>query len=67
MTKSLEKPQFTTHYAQSVAFTVFDVRWIPSSARFAVVGQNASGRGVLQVWALTADGIAPVKSVQFMR
>eukprot|EP00762_Andalucia_godoyi_P001861 ANDGO_06097.mRNA.1 WD repeat-containing protein 92 homolog len=48
-----EKPQILEHINKSIAWTVFDTRWIPSSARFVALGQYARGTGALQVYSLS--------------
>lgn len=35
---SPSKPQIIMHLEQSIMFTVYDTKWIPRSARFAVLG-----------------------------
>lgn len=45
-------PQIIEHINQSVAFTPFDIKWIPSSARFLVVGQTPRAKGIIQIYQL---------------
>jgi WD40 repeat protein len=54
---SLEKSQIITHITHSLPFTPFDVKWIPCSAKFVVVGQLPRGTGSLSVYQLTAQSI----------
>ncbi|KAI8855051.1 WD40-repeat-containing domain protein [Chytridium lagenaria] len=46
------KPQFVTLIQKSLNYTPYDVKWIPSSARFVVLGQHARGTGALEVYEL---------------
>ena len=41
-------PQIIEHLSHSVDFTPFDTKWVPMSARIAVVGCYAKGTGVIQ-------------------
>ncbi len=41
-----EAPQIIEHVAKSLTFTPFDVKWIPSSARFVLFGQSPGAKGV---------------------
>ncbi|KAJ3013654.1 WD repeat-containing protein 92, partial [Thoreauomyces humboldtii] len=49
---TLEKCQIITHVQKSLTFTAYDVKWVPCSARFVVLGQHARGTGALQVFEL---------------
>ncbi|RKO94023.1 WD repeat-containing protein 92-like protein [Blyttiomyces helicus] len=49
---TLEKPQIVTHIQKSLTYTPYDVKWIPCSARFVVLGQHARGTGALEVFEL---------------
>ena len=40
------------HVAQSVPLTPFDVKWIPSSARFVMLGQTPSAKGAFHIYQL---------------
>eukprot|EP01137_Pigoraptor_chileana_P010640 Opistho-2@60480 len=46
----MDKPQIITHLQQTLPFTLYDAKWIPSSARFVVLGSHARGTGALQVY-----------------
>jgi len=49
-------PQIIEHLSHAVNFTPFDAKWVPMSAKFAVVGCFPKGSGALQVHEL--DGAA---------
>lgn len=47
-----DAPQLLEHCSSSLAFTPFDVKWIPSSARFCLFGQSPSAKGVFNIYQL---------------
>jgi hypothetical protein len=59
----LDKPQIITLVSKSLSYTPYDVRWIPCSARFVVLGQHARGTGALQVFELEQGKINLVHEV----
>uniref|UniRef100_A0A6U5WBJ6 Uncharacterized protein n=1 Tax=Guillardia theta TaxID=55529 RepID=A0A6U5WBJ6_GUITH len=46
------KPQLMEHINKSLTLTINDVRWVPCSARFVLLGSHARGTGAMQVYAL---------------
>jgi len=52
----LAKPQIICHAEHSTDMTLFDCRWVPSSARFVVAGTALSGTGILRVYQVTERG-----------
>lgn len=63
----LQKPQLITHVQKSLNFTVHDARWIPHSARFAILGSHPRGTGALQVYELTRGDATLLKEVIVLR
>ena len=49
---STDAPQILEHANKTLAFTPFDVRWIPASARFCLFGQTPGAKGVFKVYQL---------------
>jgi len=47
-----DKPQLVEHISKSLTLTVNDVKWVPCSARFAMVGVHARGTGAIQCYSL---------------
>lgn len=47
-------PQIIEHLSQSVNFTPFETRWVPSSARFIVAGCYPKGTGTVKIYGLDA-------------
>jgi WD repeat-containing protein 92 len=49
---STAAPQIIEIANRSLTFTPFDVKWIPSSCKFALVGQTPSAKGIFQIFQL---------------
>lgn len=49
----MDKPQIILHSQKSVNYTVFDVKWIPTSAKFISLGNHARGTGALDIFEIT--------------
>lgn len=49
---STEAPQILEHANKTLNFTPFDVRWIPASARFVLLGQSPGAKGIFKVMQL---------------
>ena len=47
---TLNAPQIIEHISHSLNYTPFDVKWIPCSAKFVVVGQTPSAKGIIQTY-----------------
>ena len=62
--ESLDKPQIITHVEKSLNFTVFDVKWLPSSAKVVVLGSYPKDTGALQVYELSKSELKPVLQVR---
>ena len=62
--ESLDKPQIITHVEKSLNFTVFDVKWVPSSAKLAVLGSHPKDTGALHVYELSKGELKPVLQVR---
>lgn len=61
----LEKSQIITHVEKSVNYTVFCVKWIPSSAKVVVLGSHPKDTGALQVYELSKGEFKLVLEVGF--
>merc|ERR1719158_1157332 len=55
-----DRPQIVEHCNKSLTYVVYDTRWIPSSARFVVLGCHPRGTGALQVMELRKGGVEVV-------
>lgn len=63
----LQAPQIVVYASKTISWTPFDVKWIPGTPRFTVIGQNARGNGLLNVFELEKGGITLVKEAEFPR
>ncbi len=57
----MDKPQIVTACKQSVAYTVFDAKWIPNSSRVVVLGGRPKGTGVMAVYRYHAGELQLIK------
>ena len=58
-----EKPQIIIHIHKSLNYTVYDTKWIPSSAKFAVLGSRPRGTGTLQIYEINKGELILMKEV----
>jgi len=56
-----DAPQIIEHLGKSIAFTPFETRWIPASARFVLLGQTPKAKGIMQVYQLDENELSLVK------
>ena len=61
---ALQKPQIITHVEKSLNYTVFDVKWLPSSAKVVVLGSHPRDTGALQVYEVSKGELKLVKEVR---
>lgn len=50
--------------SQSLNYTIFDVNWIPCSAKFLVLGSKPKGTGILQIFELNKAELSLVKEIE---
>ena len=62
--ENLDKPQIITHVDKSLNYTVFDVKWIPCSAKFVSMGMHPRDTGALQVYELSKGSVVKVVEVR---
>ena len=60
----MEKPQIIAHVQKSLNYTLFESRWIPSSAKFVILGNHARGTGAMQVYEISGGDVKLVKEVK---
>lgn len=51
----MNKTQIIEHVTEPVDYSVFDVKWVPSTAKFLAIGSNHNGTGVLQVFEMNEN------------
>ena len=61
---ALDKPQIITHIEKSLNYTVFDVKWLPSSAKVVVLGSHPRDTGALQIYEVCKGELKLVKEVR---
>ena len=59
----MDKPQIIAHVQKSLNFTLFDTKWIPSSAKFVILGNHPNGKGAIQIYEVTKGDVNLVKDV----
>ena len=57
-------PQIIEHISKSIAYTPYDCKWIPGTARFVVMGISARAKGVLQIYELNYGDLTLVSDVE---
>lgn len=62
--EKLAKPQIISHIEKSVDYSVFDAKWVPCSAKFAVMGSRPRGSGVVQIYEVSSGELELVKSIE---
>ncbi|KAG5865307.1 hypothetical protein JTB14_001446 [Gonioctena quinquepunctata] len=55
--EQLQKPQIICHNQKTLNYAIHDVKWIPCSAKFVSVGGKSNGAGIVEIYALTSEGI----------
>ncbi|KAG8323518.1 dynein axonemal assembly factor 10 [Homalodisca vitripennis] len=60
----MDKPQIICHIEKSLPFTLYDSLWIPSSAKFVLLGSQPRGSGVLQVYEINEGDASVIKNVE---
>ncbi|MEW5301400.1 MAG: hypothetical protein WDW36_004261 [Sanguina aurantia] len=58
------KPQILEHLSKSLTVTIYDTKWIPSSARFVALGSHARNTGCLQIYELDGQELKLLKDVE---
>lgn len=57
MVDQLKKPQIIAHIEKSLNFSIFDIKWIPLSAKFVVIGSKPNGNGIAKVFELNSGDL----------
>ena len=60
-----EKPQIILHIHKSVNYTVYDTKWIPSSAKCVVLGSKPRGTGAIQIYEIDKGELKLMKEVSY--
>ncbi|KAG5480629.1 hypothetical protein LSCM1_06333 [Leishmania martiniquensis] len=62
--KRLSRHQIIQHAKKSLLYTAFDVKWVPQTASFAVVGQYPNNHGALSIYRLHHGDVQPTAEVR---
>ncbi|XP_043469694.1 dynein axonemal assembly factor 10 [Leptopilina heterotoma] len=60
----LVKPQIICHIEKSVSYSLFDAKWIPSSAKFVTFGSKPRGTGIIQIYEIADGELKVIKDIQ---
>ncbi|XP_053236441.1 dynein axonemal assembly factor 10 [Podarcis raffonei] len=60
----LEKPQIIAHAQQSLNYTAFECKWVPSSARLVCLGSFPRGSGVVQLYELQGGRLQLLREIE---
>ncbi|OWA52145.1 putative WD repeat-containing protein 92 [Hypsibius exemplaris] len=60
----MDKPQMILHQYNQLNYTAYDCKWIPSSAKFVVLGGLARGTGCIDIFEVTANDVKHVKQIE---
>jgi WD40 repeat protein len=61
--RKMDKVQTLAHIEHSLDYSVFDVKWIPFSAKFISIGTKSNGKGVIQIYELDSPKLNLVKEI----
>lgn len=61
---SIDAPQIFEHHSKTLNFTPFDVKWMPGSAKLALVGQTPKMKGVLKFYQLEREELKETYSLE---
>jgi WD repeat-containing protein 92 len=60
----MEKTQIICLIEKSLPFSIFDVKWIPCSAKVVVLGTNPRSTGAIQIFELNGSELSLLKEVR---
>ena len=61
--ENLSKPQIISHVEKSLNYTIYDVKWLPCSAKFITLGSHPRDTGALQVYELSKGNLNLIHEV----
>lgn len=59
----MDVPFMFTHIARPENFTIFDVKWIPGTAKFVAIGGKPNAIGSIKVFELNNDRVEVVREI----
>lgn len=60
----MDKVQTLAHIEHCLNYSVFDVKWIPFSAKFLSIGMATNGRGIIQIYELDSPKLNLIKEIK---
>lgn len=57
----MDKVQTLAHIEHCLNYSIFDVKWIPFSAKFISIGSKTNGKGIIQIYELDSPKLNLVK------
>jgi WD repeat-containing protein 92 len=60
----LDKPLMISHIEKSLNYSIFDVKWIGSSAKFLTIGSKPKGTGIIEIYELDSSDVTLVKQIE---
>lgn len=61
---TMDSVQQIAHIEKSLDYSIFDVKWIPCTAKFVVIGSKPKGTGLLQIYELNRGELDKVREVE---
>ena len=61
--RKMDKPQIILHAHKALNYTLFDTKWIPSSAKFVTIGNQPKGSGTIQIYEVSHGDVELLKQV----
>lgn len=59
----VDKSQMLAHIEQNLNYSIFDVKWIPCSAKIIVVGSKTNSQGIVQIYELNSPKLELCKEI----
>jgi hypothetical protein len=59
----MDKVQQLVHVEKSLNYSIYDVKWIPYSAKFVCVGTKTNGKGIVEIYELDSPNIQLAREI----
>lgn len=59
----MDKVQTIAHIEKSLNYSIFDVKWIPFSAKFLTIGSTTKAKGIIEIYELDSPNLKLVKEI----
>lgn len=61
--KEMDKVQLLSHIEKPLNYSIFDVKWVPISAKFITIGTKTNGKGIIEIYELDSPNVKLVKDI----